>query len=34
MITIRELRQMANPDLRIEGVVLTMYEPAIICQGR
>ena len=26
MITIRELRQMANPDLRIEGVVLTMYD--------
>ncbi|SMX47090.1 ParA family protein [Actibacterium lipolyticum] len=26
MLTIRELRQTANPDLRIEGVVLTMYD--------
>ena len=26
MLTIRELRQSANPDLRIEGVVLTMYD--------
>jgi chromosome partitioning protein len=26
MITIREVRQTANPDLRIEGVVLTMYD--------
>ncbi|MGB8622942.1 MAG: AAA family ATPase [Paracoccaceae bacterium] len=26
MLTIRELRQTANPGLRIEGVVLTMYD--------
>ena len=26
MLTIREVRQGANPDLRIEGVVLTMYD--------
>jgi chromosome partitioning protein len=26
MLTIREIRQSANPDLRIEGVVLTMYD--------
>lgn len=26
MMTIREVRQSANPDLRIEGVVLTMYD--------
>ncbi|WP_212522905.1 AAA family ATPase [Actibacterium sp. MT2.3-13A] len=26
MLTIREMRQTANPDLRIEGVVLTMYD--------
>lgn len=26
MMTIREVRQTANPDLRIEGVVLTMYD--------
>lgn len=26
MLTVRELRQTANPDLRIEGVVLTMYD--------
>lgn len=26
MLTIRELRQSANPKLRIEGVVLTMYD--------
>ncbi len=26
MLTIREVRQTANPDLRIEGVVLTMYD--------
>jgi chromosome partitioning protein len=26
MLTIRELRQSANPDLRIEGVVLTMSD--------
>ena len=26
MLTIREVRQSANPDLRIEGVVLTMYD--------
>lgn len=26
MITIREVRQSANPNLRIEGVVLTMYD--------
>ncbi|MBL4768433.1 MAG: ParA family protein [Rhodobacteraceae bacterium] len=26
MITIREVRQVANPKLRIEGVVLTMYD--------
>ena len=26
MLTIRELRQTANPKLRIEGVVLTMYD--------
>ncbi|WP_226780012.1 ParA family protein [Oceaniglobus trochenteri] len=26
MLTIREVRQVANPDLRIEGVVLTMYD--------
>lgn len=26
MLSIREVRQTANPDLRIEGVVLTMYD--------
>ena len=26
MLTIREVRQSANPDLRVEGVVLTMYD--------
>ncbi len=26
MLTIREVRQTANPDLRIEGVILTMYD--------
>jgi len=26
MLTLREIRQTANPDLRIEGVVLTMYD--------
>ena len=26
MLTIREIRQAANPDLRIEGIVLTMYD--------
>ncbi len=26
MLTIREVRQTANPKLRIEGVVLTMYD--------
>jgi chromosome partitioning protein len=26
MTTVREVRQTANPDLRIEGVVLTMYD--------
>ncbi len=26
MLTIREVRQNANPDLRIEGIVLTMYD--------
>jgi chromosome partitioning protein len=26
MLSIREVRQMANPDLRIEGIVLTMYD--------
>ncbi len=26
MLTIREVRQIGNPDLRIEGVVLTMYD--------
>lgn len=26
MMTIREVRQVANPNLRIEGVVLTMYD--------
>lgn len=26
MVTIREVRQVANPKLRIEGVVLTMYD--------
>ncbi|MFW2542837.1 ParA family protein [Primorskyibacter sp. 2E107] len=26
MLTIRDVRQSANPDLRIEGVVLTMYD--------
>ena len=26
MLTIREVRQTANPGLRIEGVVLTMYD--------
>ena len=26
MLTIREVRQAANPSLRIEGVVLTMYD--------
>ncbi|MEZ5911130.1 MAG: AAA family ATPase [Paracoccaceae bacterium] len=26
MLTIRQVRQSANPDLRIEGVVLTMYD--------
>ncbi|MFU8777364.1 MAG: ParA family protein [Roseovarius sp.] len=26
MLTIREIRQTANPDLRIEGIVLTMFD--------
>ena len=26
MLTVREVRQTANPELRIEGVVLTMYD--------
>ena len=26
MLTIREVRQTANPNLRIEGVLLTMYD--------
>ena len=26
MLTIREVRQTANPNLRIEGVVMTMYD--------
>src|SRR6056297_4138120 len=26
MLTIREVRQAANPELRIEGVVLTMFD--------
>lgn len=26
MLTVREIRQSANPDLRIEGIVLTMYD--------
>ena len=26
MLTLREIREVANPDLRIEGVVLTMYD--------
>lgn len=26
MLTIREVRQVANPDLRIEGIVLTMHD--------
>ncbi|MBK0326036.1 ParA family protein [Rhodobacteraceae bacterium F11138] len=26
MLTLREVRQTANPDLRIEGIVLTMYD--------
>ena len=26
MMTVREVRQSANPDLRIEGIVLTMYD--------
>jgi chromosome partitioning protein len=26
LLTIREVRQSANPDLRIEGIVLTMYD--------
>ena len=26
MLTLREVRQSANPELRIEGVVLTMYD--------
>lgn len=26
MLTIRDVRQTANPDLRIEGVILTMYD--------
>jgi chromosome partitioning protein len=26
MLTVREIRQTANPELRIEGVVLTMYD--------
>lgn len=26
MLTIRQVRQSANPDLRIEGIVLTMYD--------
>ena len=26
MLTIREVRQSANPELRIEGIVLTMYD--------
>ena len=26
MLTVREVRQSANPDIRIEGIVLTMYD--------
>jgi chromosome partitioning protein len=26
MLTVREVRQSANPDLRIEGIVLTMFD--------
>jgi chromosome partitioning protein len=26
MLTVREVRETANPDLRIEGIVLTMYD--------
>ena len=26
MLTIRQVRQTANPDLRIEGILLTMYD--------
>ena len=26
MLTVREVREAANPDLRIEGVLLTMYD--------
>ena len=26
MLTVRQVRQSANPDLRIEGVLLTMYD--------
>jgi chromosome partitioning protein len=26
MLTIREIRQSANPDLRIEGILLTMFD--------
>ena len=26
MLTVREVRQSANPSLRIEGIVLTMYD--------
>ena len=26
MLTLREVRQSANPELRIEGIVLTMYD--------
>ena len=26
MLTIREMREVANPNLRIEGIVLTMYD--------
>jgi chromosome partitioning protein len=26
MLTIREVRQTANPDLRIEGIIMTMYD--------
>ena len=34
MLTIREVRQSANPKLRIEGVVLTMYDARTICPAR
>ena len=35
MLTIREVRQTANPDLRIEGVLLTMYDgSATTCLNR